>query len=194
MVPVAPPIRITGRCPASWKRLSTMNGIKWPICILSPVGSTPQYSETALLFVSSRSPSASVCWLMASRHSSSSIIFNMYSPFLIKLWFVGFYALRRQSAITGILRVSTKKIAPCLYRHRDDWINRVTTQIARTACTQAIVRTTFQRVIVRLAPLGITQDTPECNSQPSCVPGSITPRLSVTGTRLLLRSFNVYQL
>ena len=47
MEPVAPPITMTGRCPANWKRRKIINGIKCPICILSPVGSTPQYSETA---------------------------------------------------------------------------------------------------------------------------------------------------
>lgn len=42
-----------------------------------------------------------------------------------------------------------------------------------------------------LIPLGVTQDTPERNSQSLYVSGSIAPRLSGTGTKLLLGSFNV---
>ncbi|MFC3747700.1 hypothetical protein [Paenibacillus sp. GCM10012306] len=43
-------------------------------------------------------------------------------------------------------------------------------------------------------PLGITRDTPECNSTGLVCTGFHHPRLSVTGTKLLLGSFNVYRI
>lgn len=154
--------------------------------MLSPVGSTPQYSEIDFSFVSSRRPSASVCWLMASRHSSSSIIFTALTP----LQFINILITKRPSSL------KKTKNRPLSVIDIGTINNRVTTQIAQLdrqlllravhAAHQARYRSPF--------PLGITRDTPECNSPAWCVPGSINPRLSRTGTKLLLGSFNACRL
>ena len=42
IMPVAPPTKAIGVCPACWKRRKANTGNKWPICRLSAVGSKPQ--------------------------------------------------------------------------------------------------------------------------------------------------------
>lgn len=65
-------------------------------------------------------------------------------------------------------------------------INRVTTQIVRTAW-QAGSAPLLSEVSFAWFPLGITQDTPECNSQSMCVPGfHPPPGFLWQGQRLLL--------
>ena len=57
----APADKDDGMVAGSWNRFKIMKGIRWPICMLSPVGSIPQYREIDFLSTSLYSPSASVC-------------------------------------------------------------------------------------------------------------------------------------
>lgn len=109
--------------------------------MLSPVGSTPQYSEIDFSFVSSRRPSASVCWLIASRHSSSSIIFTA-----LTLLFLHWYPYNETS-----IAVEKTKNRPLSVIDIGTIINRVTTQIAQmiySACCVSFIPL-IRRDIVR---------------------------------------------
>src|SRR5690606_22597068 len=115
--------------------------------MLSPVGSTPQYKEIDFSLVSLRNPSASVCWLIASRHSNSSIMFILTTP-------LSFYCNKKAPSSA----VQTKgRCLPCYH----------------PICIVCYYATLSE--ISFASSAWHYPSTPECNSQSLHVSGSINP-------------------
>ena len=74
IMPVAPPTRAMGVCPACWKRRKANTGSKCPMCRLSAVGSKPQYKAIFCSFNRASKAARSVVWAIKPRACKSWIM------------------------------------------------------------------------------------------------------------------------
>ena len=82
IIPVAPPARTIGRCPACWKRRKVNNGTRCPACKLGAVGSKPEYTVTGPASRSFASASRSVDCAISPRQSNSSRMLVLMMPIM----------------------------------------------------------------------------------------------------------------